>query len=290
MDAKQLNALVHDREAAAYDDRFAIVHGPRLGDEVRRELQDALDATPSTRRMLDLACGTGFAAVGAAWAGLADEVHACDLSVAMLERARTNAAPAPRTVHVVASDAERLPYANESFDLIVARGALHHVPDPVALLTDARRVLAPGGTLVCIAEPTAAGERQVGAVVGTLWRTLTLARRLARRHPSPAQLEQQQWELASMAANLHTFTPADLERFADKAGFDEIAVGTSSWAWVLALGVNYYLAGEFERLWRTPVMRAAAAISLRRVKLADRLVFERVIPSDLHATVWAVLR
>lgn len=290
MDAKQLNALVHDREAAAYDDRFAIDHGPGLGDELRRELAVAFPTDRRTHRLLDLACGTGFAAVGALHAALADQVHACDLSVEMLRRTRANAAATAREPHLLASDAERLPYADGAFEVIVARGALHHVPDPVALLAEARRVLAPGGTLVCLAEPTAAGERQVGAVVGTLWRSLELARRIARRTPSPEQLEQQRWELASMAANLHTFTPGDLEQLATKAGFEEITVGTASWAWVLALGVNYYLAGEFERFWTLPPMRAATARTLRLVKLLDRLLVERLVPDRFHATVWAVLR
>jgi len=290
MDAKELNALVHDREAGAYDDRFGIRYGPAIGRELTRELAAALGVPPRAHRLLDIACGTGFGAIGAAWAGIADEVHACDLSVGMLERARSNATDAPGLITFLACDGELLPYADASFELIVARGALHHVPDPVALLSEARRLLAPGGALVCLAEPTPAGERQVGAVVGTLWRGLSAARTLARRHPSPEQLEQQHWELASMAANLHTFTPDDLEALAAKAGFEDISVGTASWAWVLALGVNYYLAGEFERAWRLRPVRAAAATALRLIRGADARVFEQLVPTRLHATVWAVLR
>jgi hypothetical protein len=143
---------------------------------------------------------------------------------------------------------------------------------------------------VCLAEPTPAGERQVGAIVGTLWRGIEAARRLARRQPSATQIEQQRWELASMAANLHTFTPDELEKLATEAGFEEITIGTASWAWVLALGVNYYLAGEFERVARLPPVRAIAARGLRMAALADRIVFEALLPARLHATVWAVLR
>lgn len=290
MDPKRLNALVHDREAAAYDTRFLISQGRRLGDELKRELRGMLGSEPHATRLLDVACGTGFAALGAAHARIASRIHGCDLSAKMLERAGKHARDAGLEITLTACDAEALCYADRSFDLILARGALHHLPDPVAMLAECRRVLAPGGAVVCLAEPTPAGERQVGTFVGMLWLAMDRSRRIMRRTPSPDQEERQHWELASMAANLHTFTTADLETLAVKAGFDEIVVGTAWWSWVLALGVNYYLAGEFERAWSMRPLRRGARFLLDAAATADRLVLERLVPSRLHATVWAVLR
>lgn len=287
MDAKQLNAIVHDREAAYYDERFLIAYDGRIGRDVERDLTRIVGGPLRSRRALDLASGTGYAAIGLAVAGLADEVHASDLSIRMLERCRANAGAAGAAVRLALADAERLPYANDAFDLVVARGALHHVPDPAQTLRDVRRVLAPGGTCIVLAEPTAPGERQVAAVVGSIYRVLSAVRRVRR---VPRDLEHEQWEMASIAANLHTFSPGDIERLAREAGFTEVTVGTASWAWVLALGVNYYLVGESERLAQSRVARAVGRAVADGAAAFDRAVADRIFPPSWRHTIQAVLR
>ena len=287
MDAKELNALVHDREAAFYDDRFLIEFDGRIGRDVERDLRRATGRPVRARRALDLACGTGYAAIGLAAAGLADEIHASDLSVKMLERCRENARGAGVTVRIALSDAERLPYADDAFDLVVARGALHHVPSPADALKEIRRVLAPNGTAIVLAEPTAPGEKQVAAVVGAAYRIIDGWRRLRRR---PRDLVHEQWEMASMAANLHTFAPGDIDRLAREAGFSEVRVGTASWAWVLTLGLNYYFVGESERLARSMLARTAGRRLAEAAAAFDRAVADRVFPSSWRHTIQAVLR
>lgn len=293
MDPKALNALVHDREAASYDQRFGIDVSPRLGvevaDELTRVLGVGLTARPRAHRLLDVACGTGYLALGASAAGLASQIHATDLSVEMLRRTRTNATSLPDAtpVRLAAADGEQLPYRDGAFDLVVARGALHHVPDPVAMLAECRRVAALGGTVVCLAEPTPSGERQVGALVGTVYRGLEAARWLARQ---PKDLEHERWELASMAANLHTFTREDLTSIAVKAGFTEVTVGTAGWAWILALGVHYYLAGEIDLVRRSVALRSTMRAFVGAAATFDRVIAERLVPAHLQHTVWAVLR
>jgi ubiquinone/menaquinone biosynthesis C-methylase UbiE len=287
MDAKELNAIVHDREAAYYDERFLIAYDGRIGRDVERDLRRVVGKPVRARRALDLACGTGYAAIGLAAAGMAGEVHASDLSVRMLERCRANASSAGVSVRLALADAERLPYADGAFDLVVARGALHHVPSPGDALRGIRRVLEPGGTCVVLAEPTAPGERQVAAVVGTVYRSLSAVRRLKR---TPRDLEHEQWEMASMAANLHTFAPADIERLAREAGFDDVTVGTASWAWVLALGINYYLVGESDRLARSRIARTVGRAVADGAAAFDRAVADRVFPAGWRHTIQAVLR
>jgi len=287
MDAKELNALVHDREAAFYDDRFLIAFDGRVGQDVRRDLTRVAGGEVRASRALDLACGTGYAAIGLAVAGIAGEVHASDLSTKMLERCRDNARAAGADVHIALADAERVPYADDAFDLVVARGALHHVPEPTAMLREIRRVLAPGGTAIVLAEPTASGEKQVAAVVGTAYRAVTAWRKLRRR---PKDLEHEQWEIASMAANLHTFAPSDIDVLARRAGFTEVRVGTASWAWVLTLGLNYYFVGESAWLARSGVARAAGRRLAEAAAAFDRTVADRVFPSSWRHTVQAVLR
>lgn len=287
MDAKQLNAIVHDREAAYYDDRFLISYDGRIGRDVERDLRRVIGEPVRARRALDLACGTGYAAIGLAAAALADEVHASDLSSKMLERCRDNARAAGVAVRLALADAERLPYGDDMFDLVVARGALHHVPSPVDALREVRRVLEPGGAAVVLAEPTAPGERQVAAVVGTAYRALEAWRKVRRR---PKDLERERWEMASIAANLHTFAPADVERLAREAGFTEVRAGTASWAWVLALGLNYYAVGESERVANSRLARVAGRRIAEAAAAFDRAVADRVFPSRWRHTVQAVLR
>lgn len=52
-------------------------------------------------------------------------------------------------------DAEQMPFADQSFDAVFVLGALHHMGDPAAAVTEFVRVLAPGGG-ICILEPNAA--------------------------------------------------------------------------------------------------------------------------------------
>ena len=287
MDPKELNALVHDREAAFYDDRFLIEYDGRIGRDVERDLRRVIGGPVRARRALDLACGTGYAAIGLAAAGLAEEVHATDLSVKMLERCRDNARAAGVDAVLALADAERLPYADASFDLIVARGALHHVPSPTDALREIRRVLEPGGVAVVVAEPTAPGERQVAAVVGTAYRAVEAWRKLRRR---PRDLEHEQWEMASIAANLHTFTPADIERLARGAGFTHVDAGTASWAWVLTLGLNYYFVGESALIANSRIARGVGRRMAEAAAAFDRTVADRFFPPGWRHTVQAVLR
>jgi len=284
MDAKELNALVHDREAAFYDDRFLIDYG-RIAHDVRADLQRALGDVPHVKTALDVACGTGYLAIGIAAAGVAMETHATDLSAQMIAHTRANAKRAHVDVHPTLADAERLPYADHRFDLVVARGALHHVPEPLAALQEIRRVLRPGGTALILHEPTPNGERQTAAVVGVAVRAVETFNKLRRRARDEERIG---WELASMAANLHTFEPIEIENLAVKAGFEEIEVRTVSWAWILTLGINYYLAGEFESQMK-PLRHLARALTTGAA-LFDRIVADRLMPANWRHTIQAVLR
>ena len=73
-----------------------------------------------------------------------------DLSPAMLELARGRAAALGRTVDLRLADAARLPFDAASFDTVTTTLALCTVPDPTATLSEARRVLRPGGRLVLL--------------------------------------------------------------------------------------------------------------------------------------------
>lgn len=98
--------------------------------------------------VLDNMCGTGvFLDV------LAKDfsfVVGADISHDMIQL--TTGAARARMKGLVCADADRLPFADASFDVVNVRGALHHVNPIHTALREMRRVLRPGG-LVIISEP-----------------------------------------------------------------------------------------------------------------------------------------
>ena len=72
---------------------------------------------------------------------------AIDLTPEMLARARARAAGLNRQVHLQEADATTLPFAEGSFDTVVSTLTLCTIPDPVAAVREAWRVVRPGGEL-----------------------------------------------------------------------------------------------------------------------------------------------
>jgi SAM-dependent methyltransferase len=101
-------------------------------------------------RALELGCGTGIFLEQVAASGA--RIHGIDLSDDLLLQARRKVARLPN-VSLTRGNAEALPYANGSFDLVYGSSVLHHLHLDAAL-AEAHRVLRPGGRLV-FAEPNA---------------------------------------------------------------------------------------------------------------------------------------
>jgi SAM-dependent methyltransferase len=94
-------------------------------------------------KVLDVACGTGVVAVTAAGAGA--KVSALDLSPVLLDHARANARTAGVEVDFVEGDAEALPYADASFDVVLSQYGHMFAPRPEVAIAEMLRVLKPGG-------------------------------------------------------------------------------------------------------------------------------------------------
>ncbi|MCG8157006.1 class I SAM-dependent methyltransferase [Brenneria goodwinii] len=97
-------------------------------------------------KVLDIGSGPGFFAVMMALAG--HQVTAVDITQAMLDQARANAARYGAEVNFVSSDVHTLPFADARFDLIVTRNVTWNLDDPQRAYEEWHRVLAPGGRLI----------------------------------------------------------------------------------------------------------------------------------------------
>ena len=94
--------------------------------------------------MLELATGTGLIAKNIV--NSAAHIEATDASPEMIAEAKQGNCSAK--LHFSVQDMFHLPYAYESFDVVIVANALHIVPEPEKALAEIRRVLKDGGVLI----------------------------------------------------------------------------------------------------------------------------------------------
>jgi ubiquinone/menaquinone biosynthesis C-methylase UbiE len=76
------------------------------------------------------------------------QVIGIDMTAAMLAKARTAATEMRvATVEFIEAEAEQLPFADESFDVVISNGVIDLIPDKDAVFAEIFRVLAPGGRI-----------------------------------------------------------------------------------------------------------------------------------------------
>jgi SAM-dependent methyltransferase len=98
------------------------------------------------RRILDVACGTGYGL--ALLAGCARAVVGADADFEALKTARSAASISGGGTAVVRSDACRLPFPDGAWDVVTSFETIEHLHDRAGFVREIRRVLAPGG--VCV--------------------------------------------------------------------------------------------------------------------------------------------
>jgi SAM-dependent methyltransferase len=106
--------------------------------------------TPGDQRILDIGCGTGRFAAEVASRFPESQVWGLDLSRKMLKRAAWRAGPWKKRLHLVRGDSERLPFADNFFDVVTCSHSFHHYPNQAHVIADTFRVLRPGGRLMLI--------------------------------------------------------------------------------------------------------------------------------------------
>lgn len=140
MNAKHVD---YDRLAAEYDRRFV----PGEVSDTARALREQVGQA-NARQILEVGCGTGH------WLDVLStpdrSLIGVDYSLGMLAQAQVKHIPA----QLVQGVAKQLPFKSGEFDFVYCIHALHHFVDPCAFITEAHRILRPGGKLVILGGDT----------------------------------------------------------------------------------------------------------------------------------------
>lgn len=142
--------LVHERVFAGdFADEYARKHR-KIAAKFGREVVGMLAGHGlETSRILDVGCGFGTTAIVIAQALPQSEVLGIDLSEPLLELAseQAQAEGLGGRVAFEKADVQKIPYDDDSFDAVINVQMLHIVEEPIAMLDEMERVLAPDGVL-----------------------------------------------------------------------------------------------------------------------------------------------
>jgi len=232
--------LYHDWEAETYDEKWSISFDQRCVDYARDRFVAVAGAGGwPYGRVLEVGAGTGFFTLNLALAGVIGEAHVTDLSPGMVRAAERNARRLGIRVQGRVADAERLPYDDASFDLVIGHAVIHHIPDVEQAFREMLRVLRPGGRFVICGEPTRYGDAVARRLSRAAWWTATRVTHLPlvrERWSRPQEVLDESSRAAALEAvvDLHTFDPDTLARTACRAGAVDVATVTEELtaAWV----------------------------------------------------------
>lgn len=149
-----METTTHQQHNAAIVDQFTrqavpFAEMPNHSDAEAMRLTLETIGVGSGDRVLDVACGPGI--VACALARIAKHVTGSDLTPAMLAQARERQRSAGlANLTWEQGDATALPNPDDSFDLVVTRYSFHHLLNPVAALTEMKRVCRSGGKVAVI--------------------------------------------------------------------------------------------------------------------------------------------
>jgi ubiquinone/menaquinone biosynthesis C-methylase UbiE len=283
---RDANIRYHDAAAHGYDSKWAIDFGEIGAGQVLVKLSKALGRPPGRyARALEIGAGTGYFSLNLVRQGVIGEAVATDISPGMLERLAQTAQELRVDVDARQADAESLPFPDDSFDLVLGHAVLHHLPGLDRALSEFHRVLAPGGTMAFMGEPSAHGHRlaampkRLGALVEPAWRrAMRAAPKADAGSPSPAE---HTYGALEGLVDVHTFTPGDLRALARDAGFTDVRVSGEE------LTANVY--GWFLRRLESDVDPMTVPLAWHRfayrsylaLQWVDGKLLEPQLPADL---------
>ena len=228
---RDVNTRYHDVAASSYDSKWGIDFGEvgrrqvlgKLGKVLGSELERGYE------RSLEIGAGTGYFSLNLLQAGAVREATCTDISPGMMRILSGNAERLGLTVRTARAEAESLPFADESFDLVLGHAVLHHLPDLDRAFAEFHRLLRPGGRIVFAGEPSRTGDRLAsipkrGAhVFAPLWRTLVRTSPPPPGEPDCNGGDAEDHGLERLV-DIHAFLPKDLIALAGQAGFTDAQV------------------------------------------------------------------
>jgi SAM-dependent methyltransferase len=194
-------------------------------------------AATDDRRVLEIGVGLGTDLVRFARAGA--RVTGVDLTEHSIGLARSRLALEGLVGDLRRADAERLPFADGSFDVVYSWGVLHHTPDTAGAIRESIRVLAPGGRLCVMLY----GRRSwVGLALWARHALLrgrprrTVADVLAHHMESPGTKAYTRDELRTLFAGLDGVTIDQVGTPYDRRVAGPLAVATGRWmGWFMVI-------------------------------------------------------
>ena len=282
---KDVNTRYHDAAAHEYDAKWGIDFGEIGQRQVRLKLIKALGGQKgrSFGHALEIGSGTGYYSLNLVQIGVIERLTATDISPGMLERlAGTAEALGLDDVNTVVTEAEALPFEDESFDLVFGHAVLHHIPDLDKAFAEFRRVLRPGGMIAFAGEPSRYGDtlaalpKRAGLALSPAWR-----RAVGARERAVAEYEQSEGHSLEGEVDVHAFAPADLRRLLRDAGFEKRHVGgeellSNAWGWGLRTVESSAEPESISFGWRRFAFNSY--IALQKV---DTRLLEPYLPAEL---------
>jgi ubiquinone/menaquinone biosynthesis C-methylase UbiE len=282
---KDVNTRYHDAAAHEYDAKWGIDFGEIGQRQVRLKLIKALGGQKgrSFGDALEIGSGTGYFSLNLVQLRVIERLTATDISPGMLERlAATADALGLEDVTTVETEAEVLPFEDESFDLVLGHAVLHHIPDLDKAFAEFRRVLRPGGMIAFAGEPSRYGDtlaalpKRAGLALAPVWR-----RAIGAQERSVAEYEQSEGHSLEGEVDVHAFAPADLRRLLRDAGFEKRHVGgeellSNAWGWGLRTVESSAEPESISFGWRRFAFNSY--IALQKV---DTRLLEPYLPAEL---------
>jgi ubiquinone/menaquinone biosynthesis C-methylase UbiE len=289
-DPKLANVLYHDWEAGTYDEKWSISYDERcISYATGRFKAAAGEAGWPYERAMELGSGTGFFLLNLMQGGVAKKGSVTDLSPGMVQVALNNAEQLGLPVDGRVADAERIPYEDATFDLVVGHAVLHHIPDVAAAMREVLRVLKPGGRFVFAGEPSKVGDvyaRKLGQLTWWLTTNATKFGPLNAWRRSQAELDESSRAAAlESVVDIHTFDPGQLENIARGAG----AVGVKASTEELSAALFGWPIRTFEAAVPPEKLGWGWAMfayrTWQRLSWLDENVLSRVVPRELFYNV-----
>jgi ubiquinone/menaquinone biosynthesis C-methylase UbiE len=281
---RDVNTRYHDLAADSYDAKWGIDFAATGQAQVRSKLIKALGSEPDRwEHALEIGAGTGYFSLNLMTAGTIARLTATDIAPGMLRALEANAAELGLDVETVETDAERLPFPDRSFDLVLGHAVLHHIPDLDRAAAEFLRVLKPGGTVIFCGEPSAYGDRfaalpkRAAIAAAPIWRRAVGARRRGAGDGSDPDYGHE----LETEVDVHAFEPRRIREIFGGAGFDRVRIRgeellANLYGWWLRTVESTAEPDEIPRRWRLFAFRSY--LGLQKV---DNALLEPNLPPEL---------